>query len=328
MRVSVIIPTYNYADTIGNAIESILQQDYSDIELIISDDGSTDNTQEIVQGYVNKYNNILYIKHENSGKAMATYRAYQISSGQIIFNLDADDVFLPGKISHIVNLYKSNSSISMIGHAAKIYIDGKPSGVEDLSGKTFVNKVINGKELVSFFLKNNILYGGGSTFSMRKSHVELDKKMAEVDMYVDEYLVYKACYAGDVLILSEPLSIWNIHGSNYSVGDHLSADKRLKKQLRLLKSSEGELDLLNQFIRDKIQVTFFKVKHLERVSFFYQKNSMYIKWLFCCMFIFGKLMKILLLGVNICPIIANYNIVKRFIPPFIYNTLRKSTPAH
>ncbi len=325
MRVSVIVPTYNYAFAICNAIESVIQQDYPDIELIIIDDGSTDNTDSLVQGYKSKFENIIYIKQNNKGKAAATFKGYELSTGQILFNLDADDIFLPGKLRQIVKIYESNSSVSMIGHAARIDIDGEVSGIEDLSTKPFVNKILNGKDLVSIFLKNNILYGGGSTFSMRKSFVELNEKIAQADMYIDEYLVYKAAYAGDVMILSTPLSVWNIHGSNYSITAKSSARQDKKKQFRLLKSSEGELYLLRQFLQERVHLTLFRIKHLERASFFYQKTTNYARWFFSSISILLELLHLLLLGVNIITIARNYHLAKRFAPPFIYNAFKKNT---
>src|SRR5437764_1056295 len=97
--ISVIIPTYNYARYIGEAIYSVLQQDYpkDKKEIIVFDDGSTDNTKDILNEFIEN-KTIRYFYQDNNGKASATYKAIQKASGKYIFNLDADDYFLPGKI--------------------------------------------------------------------------------------------------------------------------------------------------------------------------------------------------------------------------------------
>ena len=65
-NVSIIIPTYNCARLIGRAIESVLNQTYRDFELIIVDDGSTDNTDEVIKGFQQKDNRIIYFKHDQN----------------------------------------------------------------------------------------------------------------------------------------------------------------------------------------------------------------------------------------------------------------------
>lgn len=65
--VSVIIPTYNKADILPSTIESVLSQSFKDFELIIVDDGSTDNTRQVVKDFVKKDNRVIYIHQENSG---------------------------------------------------------------------------------------------------------------------------------------------------------------------------------------------------------------------------------------------------------------------
>lgn len=90
-RVSVVIPTYNYADKVGGAIESALSQTRLPTEIIVVDDGSTDGTNEIVDRYSNSLIPVHYIKQSNSGVAVARNRGVSESSGEYIVCLDADD---------------------------------------------------------------------------------------------------------------------------------------------------------------------------------------------------------------------------------------------
>jgi glycosyltransferase involved in cell wall biosynthesis len=93
--VSVIIPTYNRADLVANAIESVLSQTYKDFEIIVVDDGSTDNTRSRIESYMGKIN---YYYQNNKGKSVATNLGIERALGKWIAILDSDDVWLPEKL--------------------------------------------------------------------------------------------------------------------------------------------------------------------------------------------------------------------------------------
>lgn len=110
--VSVIMPTYNHARYIGEAIESVLRQTYQNFELIIIDNFSTDNTAEIVASY--KDNRIKYLKFRNHG-IIAASRNHGIknSKGKYIAFLDSDDVWLPEKLDLQIDLMESDKEIGL-----------------------------------------------------------------------------------------------------------------------------------------------------------------------------------------------------------------------
>lgn len=103
--VSVIIPTYNRAETLPAAIESVLAQDYPHFELIVSDDGSTDETPGILDQYAKQ---LTVIRRENAGVSRARNRGIQASKGELIAFLDADDYWLPEKLSAQVAWFSQN----------------------------------------------------------------------------------------------------------------------------------------------------------------------------------------------------------------------------
>ncbi|MDQ7032067.1 MAG: glycosyltransferase family A protein [Desulfonauticus sp.] len=96
MLVSVIIPTYNRAKFLGQAIESVLKQTYTCLELIVVDDGSTDRTWQIVKHFSDK--RIKYFYQENKGVAWARNWGVKVSRGEFIAFLDSDDFWLPQKL--------------------------------------------------------------------------------------------------------------------------------------------------------------------------------------------------------------------------------------
>jgi glycosyltransferase involved in cell wall biosynthesis len=105
MRVSVIIPTYNYGHFLPDCLESVLGQTVLPDEIVIVDDGSTDNTPEIVQPYLSNPC-IKYIRTENSGVSAARNTAINASSGEIIGILDADDKWRADKLELQLPLFE------------------------------------------------------------------------------------------------------------------------------------------------------------------------------------------------------------------------------
>ncbi|MGD9043438.1 MAG: glycosyltransferase [Desulfobacterales bacterium] len=101
--VSVIIPTYNRGWIVKEAIDSVLEQDFSDYELIVVDDGSDDDTPEILKTYRNK---ITVLRQPNKGVSAARNRGIEAAMGSLIAFLDSDDLWLPRKLSAQVNFFK------------------------------------------------------------------------------------------------------------------------------------------------------------------------------------------------------------------------------
>jgi glycosyltransferase involved in cell wall biosynthesis len=94
-RISVVIPGYNAAAFIGQAIESALRQTYSPIEVIVVDDGSQDNTAEVASSYPRP---VRVIRRSNGGPGAARNLGVSMSEGNWIALLDADDTWLPAKL--------------------------------------------------------------------------------------------------------------------------------------------------------------------------------------------------------------------------------------
>jgi glycosyltransferase involved in cell wall biosynthesis len=98
-RFSVIIPTYNRASLVAGAVESVLAQTYTDLEIIVMDDGSTDSTAEVVRHFESEHRGrIRYYWQENQGKSVALNHALGLARGEFIAFLDSDDRWLPAKL--------------------------------------------------------------------------------------------------------------------------------------------------------------------------------------------------------------------------------------
>ncbi|MBF0503854.1 MAG: glycosyltransferase [Candidatus Omnitrophica bacterium] len=136
-KVSVIIPTYNRGQYITQAIESVLSQTFLDYEIIVIDDGSTDNTQEILKKYKNE---IKSIRHENQGISKTRNSAINQSCGEYLAFLDSDDYWTSEKLAQQVKVLDSHPNVGIVYARMPIInekgekIGMKPAGV---SGKNF-----------------------------------------------------------------------------------------------------------------------------------------------------------------------------------------------
>lgn len=113
VTVSVIIPTYNRAHTVSRAIQSVLNQTYQDFEIIVVDDCSTDNTEEVVKGFNDS--RICYIRHEqNRGGSAARNTGIRIARGEYIAFLDSDDEWLPNKLAEQMRVFYSDRNCGAV----------------------------------------------------------------------------------------------------------------------------------------------------------------------------------------------------------------------
>lgn len=109
--VSIIIPCYNASAYIKEAINSVLEQTYKAIEIIVVNDGSTDNSEEIIQSFGDK---VIYISQPNQGVATARNTGYSVSTGNYICFLDADDWFYPSNIESKIDYFNNHKNFGLV----------------------------------------------------------------------------------------------------------------------------------------------------------------------------------------------------------------------
>jgi len=109
--VSVIIPTYNNATYLADAIESVMAQTFRDIEIIVIDDGSTDQTDQVMSTYANR---VVFIRQANHGPSAARNRGIAEAQGKYLAFLDSDDLYLPDKISLQVSFLEAHPEIDLV----------------------------------------------------------------------------------------------------------------------------------------------------------------------------------------------------------------------
>jgi len=125
-KVSVIIPVYNASRFIGETIKSVLSQTYKDFEIIVVDDGSTDNSADIVKSFGDK--KIILIKQKNRGVSAARNTGIKASTGKFIALLDHDDLWLPEKLEKQIPLLEKNPDVALV-YSDVCYIDARGNPV-------------------------------------------------------------------------------------------------------------------------------------------------------------------------------------------------------
>jgi glycosyltransferase involved in cell wall biosynthesis len=156
--VSVIIPTYNSARYIEEALESVFEQTFQDFEIIVVDDGSSDETREILKKYGDR---VKYLFQENSGPAGARNRGISNARGKYIAFLDADDLWLPTKLEKQLSLFRQRAHLGMVTTGACSFDEKGVYGFSANKRKT----LMMGNIARNIFLRSNL---GTPTVMARK----------------------------------------------------------------------------------------------------------------------------------------------------------------
>lgn len=207
--VSVIINNYNYAQFLEEAIASALAQTYTNLEIILVDDGSTDNSPEIIARYGDR---IKPIFKKNGGQASAFNVGFAASQGDIVCFLDSDDTFVPEKVAEIVSIFATHTDVEWCFHAVKLedYQTKKSLGasVETGSRRCDFRKTMK-KGRLRFFAPPT------SGLCFKRSLLKQILPMTEnLKRGADRYLVAIAPALSPGFYLDRQLTIQKIHGNN------------------------------------------------------------------------------------------------------------------
>jgi glycosyltransferase involved in cell wall biosynthesis len=209
LKVSIIINNFNYGQYIASCIESALAQTYRNIEVIVSDDGSTDNSQAVIESFGAS---IIATFKSNGGQASALNAGFKKSTGNLVIFLDADDLLKPYCVAEIVRHWRSD--------LMKLHFNLE---VIDASGKA-VGCLYMKPPLPRGDLREHLLTSGtvasmgmsGNVFP--RTFLEQVMPMPEVgwERGADTYLFNLATLTGQVGAIDEALGGYRVHGNNVS----------------------------------------------------------------------------------------------------------------
>lgn len=215
--VSVIMPSYNTADYISDSIKSVISQTYQNWELIIVDDCSTDNTDDIVSYFSD--NRIKYMKNKkNMGAAATRNRALREAKGEWIAFLDSDDLWLPNKLEKQINFMKDNGYVFSYHNYEKI-----DENNENL------NVIVTGPKLITRKEMYNYCYPGCLTFMYNVKIIGL-LQIKNISKNNDYAMHLKLCKKANCYLLDENLAKYRIRKQSIS---HDKLWKKLKSHYDL-----------------------------------------------------------------------------------------------
>ena len=220
---SVVIPSYNRALMTVEAVNSVLEQTFSDYEIIVVDDGSTDNTEEVLSGFGDR---IKYHKQVNAGVAFARNKGISLSSGQYICYLDSDDIWHPDKLEIFKRAIDFNPNIAFLFsdfHKQDITLE-MPYKLSNSDMFPFIYDLaknhegelffINDENLLTLLFRDYPLYP--STFAIRREvhdHFRWDPGILKSE---DFNFALKVSSQYNFAYLSQSLTTVRVHDSNKS----------------------------------------------------------------------------------------------------------------
>jgi glycosyltransferase involved in cell wall biosynthesis len=205
--VSILIPTYNYAHYIGEAIESALKQTYTNFELIIVDDNSSDNTDEVIAGFLSD-KRVSYFKNVvNLGLVGNFNKCLEYANGKYIKYLLADDKLDPAVLEKMVPIMESNPNISLITSYNAMF------GIKTKTRVLPFKGLQDGKKVITECLKNGAgnWIGEPSVVMFRKSDLRVGKFSNKYTCLVDLEMWLRLLTVGDIFIIPEVLSYFRHH---------------------------------------------------------------------------------------------------------------------
>ncbi len=237
--VSAIMPTYNHAKFIGEAIQSVLNQTYKNFELLIIDNYSEDNTGKIVTSY--KDDRIKYFKFRNNG-IIAASRNHGIkhAQGEYIAFIDSDDLWLPEKLEKQVIFLNKHTECFLV--YSKSFLQQKNG--ENLYTRPKKKDLKEGKVFKELFLSNNFIL---ILTVLMKNNIEGTPYFFDEDrdlIAIEDYDLWLNIAKTEIIgYINEPLTVYRIHEANISKG----ILSYFKRNLKIIYKYRHDVDIVTIF---------------------------------------------------------------------------------
>lgn len=240
--ISVIVPCYNYGHLIHDTIKSVIAQTYTNWELIVVDDGSTDNTRTVVDEFISMDSRIKYVWQSNSGLASARNKGLQNSKGEYIQFLDADDLIESQKFQYQIELFKNNSETDIVYGSVR-YFRNDPY---DLNDRLFTYWGENKEWMPGFsgygrlFLPEVLAIGIShlsSPLFSKKIVDQIGQFDSEINAVADSHFLMRCLIADSFFLYHDTPGSYSLvrwHPSNMSKNLQLMQSEQLKMHKKLI----------------------------------------------------------------------------------------------
>lgn len=257
--VSIVINNYNYGHFLREAIESALQQTYEPLEVIVVDDGSTDDSRVVIAEYGDS---VVPILKENGGQASALNAGFARSQGEIVIFLDADDVLQATVAQKVVAVYADAPELARVQYRLQVIDDdGEPTGM--FAPPAYLPLAAGDLRERATALVNGTNWPptSGNAFSAWSLRRILPMPEKAFRTCADYYLLRANALCGPVAALEETGGYYRLHANNSYLTPELDV-QRLRREIRLVQTTG---DCLQQFL-DKAKITEAPDKYGELVE--------------------------------------------------------------
>jgi glycosyltransferase involved in cell wall biosynthesis len=222
---TIIVNNYNYGRFLDGAIQSALNQTHPDVEVVVVDDGSTDESREIVAGYGDK---VVTVLKENGGQGSAFNAGFVASRGEWILFLDSDDLFAPNKVESLVSYVQRFPSAGIIAHNLK-YSDEETKPLTPSASAIGALRLVDERRLVRQGRLTSFL-PATSALAVKRSILSMILPMPEdIAITADNYVKFAALSLAPALLIPDQLAIQRIHGGNAYTRFTHTDDSRLEQ---------------------------------------------------------------------------------------------------
>jgi glycosyltransferase involved in cell wall biosynthesis len=236
VKISVILPNYNHADLVGQSIEAVLKQTHQNLELIVVDDGSTDNSRDVISGYLGDNRLKPVFLERNRGVNGAQMEGLAQATGELFFGAGADDYLCdPDFFQAAVKLLKEKTSAAGVFARSRV-IDKKDDGLLWAMGAAPQEGFVAGQKFLDAFLRHQAFIPGSSVLL----RLELLKALGGFDHELgpqSDYFVNHALAASHgIFFLNREIAAFRVAPTTYSAtatdADHFRRHALVEKRLR------------------------------------------------------------------------------------------------
>ena len=281
--VSVILPTYNRAHFIPYAIQSVLDQTYKDIELIVINDGSTDETEKVIKPYLK---DIIYIYQQNNGSGKARNQGIKAAKGEYIAFIDDDDFWLPWKLELQMELFNKHKELGIICTNFSTFNEKEecPSSIKEYFGlfkrtKLDFDTIFKQKKNITF-KKNNLYFYWGNIFPT----LIQGSLIHQVSILTKKSILEEIGLYNESLSDNEDYDVCLKIGEKFEIGFadidtvkiRLSAKTRSNDESTRIRFWENNLQIISKAIKDSNKKELLDKKSIDnRFVQIYQKIAYY-----------------------------------------------------
>jgi len=262
VSVSVIIPTYNHAAFLSEALESVFAQTSHPLEIIVVDDGSTDETAEVLRAYEGR---IRVLSQSNRGVAAARNAGAPLASGDLLAFLDADDAWLPAKLERQVARFDGEPEIGLV-HCGVAEVDGR-----DRQLKARLDGMEGWVSTEMLLFRRGVILGGGSAAVVRRAaFLDVGGFDDALSTSADWDLYYRIARRYPVGFVPEVLVRYRIHGGNMHKNLDVMRRDMLAAYSKVFSEQDPELQRLRRSayggLHAMLAGSFFRVGEYRRFA--------------------------------------------------------------